>query len=264
MAMTPEHRAARELLDAAARLANADTGVEGEVLARRWLHAAGAALAARARQAAATPAGAEVQPSNPGAVPLEALWDVGGLEAARREHQAFLDELEAEDRARLARLKRRLTLMAVGICLGASIAGGLAYGVSRLLRPNNLLAGKPWVASSKALECHPDQHDCGGWKTDIFFHTKLEPSPWVRFDFGAPTTFSSLSIRNRQDMGLDRCVPMSVEVSDDAVTWREVAQRKEAFTVWSPSFPPTTARYLRLRVVGRSTWFHLVGVEAYR
>src|SRR5581483_3332388 len=62
----------------------------------------------------------------------------------------------------------RITLTAL---LVAAVVGGAIA-----LHPEkpNLAAGKPWSASSSALECHPERAECGGVKTRIFFHTREE------------------------------------------------------------------------------------------
>jgi len=140
-----------------------------------------------------------------------------------------------------------------------------AVGGAIVLRPEkpNLAAGKPWTASSSLFDCHPELAECGGVKTRIFFHTREEQDPWVRYDLGTKTAFSSMRIENRQDGEGDRAVPLVVEVGDDGAHFREIARRSTDFSSWKPSFPTVTARYVRLRVPRRSM-LHLEEVAVYR
>ena len=89
-----------------------------------------------------------------------------------------------------------------------------------------------------------------------------EPSPWYQIDFGAPTTFSSATIINRQDAAMPLALPLVLEVSDDGKTFREVARRTELFTAWAPTFAPQTARYFRARV-DRTSILHLEAVRVH-
>jgi hypothetical protein len=113
------------------------------------------------------------------------------------------------------------------------------------------------------FDCHPEQGECGGVKTRIFFHTKDEENPWLRYDLGSKTYVSGLRIENRQDQEQARAVPLVVEVSDDGAGFKQVARREDEFSVWKPSFPKVSARYVRLRVARRSM-LHLDDVEIYR
>jgi hypothetical protein len=126
----------------------------------------------------------------------------------------------------------------------------------------DLAKGTPWRVSSIGIECHPEKSDCGGARTDILFHTKLEPDPWFEYDFGSPVTFSSLTIRNRSDYGPERAVPLVVEVSNDDKSFTEVVRREDSFATWKPSFTPQRARYLRLRVA-RESILHLEAVKVH-
>ncbi len=122
--------------------------------------------------------------------------------------------------------------------------------------------GAPWRVSSIGVECHPEKSDCGGVKTDILFHTRLEQDPWFEYDFGTPVSFSSLAIQNRTDYGPERAVPLVVEVSNDDKSFKEVVRRIDSFTTWTPSFTPQRARYLRLRVA-RESILHLESVKVH-
>lgn len=129
-------------------------------------------------------------------------------------------------------------------------------------RKPNLAAGKPWRASSTWAVCEPEIRRCGPLRSRIFFHTLDDATPWVEFDLLAPSTFSEVYVRNRTDSVPDRAVPLMIEVSDDAKTWRLVSRRDETFVTWTARFAPVTARYVRLRV-DRRTQFHLEVVEIH-
>ena len=49
------------------------------------------------------------------------------------------------------------------------------------------------------------------------------------------------------------------EISSDHVTWKEIGRKDTEFSTWTLTFPPKTARYLKLRIQKQST-FHLKDV----
>ena len=152
-----------------------------------------------------------------------------------------------------------VSLLIVGVL---AIAVLLTAGVRRITRQPNLAAGKSWTASSEYAKCHPEERQCVGAVTDIFFHTNADDNPWFEYDFGAPMRFSSLTVGNRRDYGPERAVPLIAEVSNDRKTYTEIARRTEVFDTWHPKFAPQRARYLRLRVA-RVSWLHLEAVEVH-
>lgn len=157
-----------------------------------------------------------------------------------------------------ARQVRRMTRAFVVV---VALLSGLIIG-QRLLEPTNLAAGKPWRTSSKWIDCDPNIGRCGPHVTRILFHTGEDESPWFELDLGAPTAFSSVSVQNRSDHLPERAVPLVLEVSDDQASWKELARRDELFSTWRPSFPTTTARFVRLRVPRRS-FLHLESVRVH-
>jgi hypothetical protein len=126
----------------------------------------------------------------------------------------------------------------------------------------DLAKGATFRLSSIGVECHPEKSECGGVKTDILFHTRLEPDPWFEYDFGVPVAFSSLTIKNRSDYGPERAVPLVVEVSNDDKSFKEVARRESSFATWRPSFTTQRARYLRLRIA-RESMLHLEAIKVH-
>lgn len=184
------------------------------------------------------------------------------LAIAREAHARALETLEVHCLAEAQLIRRRQLAVAgfaVMACLIASVVG---QWMVRGQRPVDLAAGKPFTLSSKWADCHPDQNECGKYPTRIAFHTLNEPSPWYQVDFGAPTTFSSATIINRQDAAMALALPLVLEVSDDGKTFREVARRTELFTAWGPTFAPQTARYFRARV-DRTSILHLEAVQVH-
>jgi hypothetical protein len=164
--------------------------------------------------------------------------------------------------------KRAYELMALKramrIALAAVVLVVLALGVVALWpEKRNIAAGKPWSTSSKLYDCHPQKKECGGVETKMFFCTKEEASPWFQYDLGSKTSFSSMTIVNRQDGGVQaRATPLIIEVSDDGKTFREVIRRTEEFSIWKPKFARQEARYVRLRVAKKS-FLHLEAVRIH-
>lgn len=184
------------------------------------------------------------------------------LAIAREAHARALETLEVDCRAEARFVRQRQLAVggfAVTACLVAALIG---QWMVRGTPPVDLAEGKPFTLSSKWADCHPDQNECGKYPTRIAFHTLNEPSPWYQIDFGAPTTFSSATIINRQDAAMPLALPLVLEVSDDGKTFREVARRTELFTAWAPTFAPQTARYFRARV-DRTSILHLEAVRVH-
>lgn len=171
-----------------------------------------------------------------------------------------LDLLEPADRAVRKLLFQRFVRITGLILMCSVLAASLIAGVQHLTRKPNLALGKPWRASSVWAECHPEIRSCGGLRSDIFFHTKDDESPWVEFDLGTLTSISEVYVKNRSDSVPDRAVPLVIEVSDDGKSWREVARKNDTFRTWTASFAPVMTRYVRARVDRRS-WLHLDRVE---
>jgi hypothetical protein len=171
-----------------------------------------------------------------------------GAELARAFVERLLDTLDAPELAlRKLQVHRALRLVLALVAL--------------MPEKPDLAKGKRWTTSSMLYPCHPEQAECGGVKTRIFFHTREESNPWIEYDLGAPTQFSSMTIRNRSDYG-ERAIPLVLEVSNDRATYRQIARQDAVFSVWKPTFAPQTARYVRLRVP-RRTFLHLEGVQIH-
>jgi hypothetical protein len=174
-------------------------------------------------------------------------------------HGLVQSELDADDRVTSVLVQRwvRTGLLVAAVLVVLFMAFN---SLRRAMQGADLLANKPWVASSKAFECRPKDMECGGARSAMFFHTTEEEKPWVEFDMGAPQSFTRIEVVNREDCCPERAVPLIVEVSDDKAKWREIARRTDSFREWETTVAPTTARYVRLRV-DRRTSFHLVRVS---
>ncbi|HEY6561568.1 MAG TPA: discoidin domain-containing protein [Polyangiaceae bacterium] len=164
-----------------------------------------------------------------------------------------------EQRVRRVRLQRwvRIGVPLVAL-LGVIVAAVVAIMVA--LQPPNLLAGKPWRASSSIPNFSAATREIDGQKVEIFFHTTEEQSPWIEYDLGKPTRISGLRIVNRGDCCADRATPIVLEASDDRTTWKPMLRRDEPFTTWRQTLPSFTARYVRLRV-DKQSWLHLEKFE---
>jgi hypothetical protein len=136
-----------------------------------------------------------------------------------------------------------------GVAAAAVLA--LFLGMRAMLAGPNLAKGKPFATSSSWAGCPGDP----GCMAQLF-HTNPQDNPWIEFDLGKPTRVHRIDVENRDDCCQDRAVPLVAELSNDRVSWKEVARRDKDFATWVAKFPATSARYVRLRVP-RSTTFHL-------
>jgi hypothetical protein len=183
--------------------------------------------------------------------------------AVVRDFVHALVALRLEPEARVGRilLQRWMRSLVGCFTLVALLVGGV-YVVRQLGQGPDLAAGRPWQASSRHAGCDLQRHMCGPTPVKIFFHTDEEDQPWVQFDLGPHTRFSHVELVNRSDSGIDRAFPVVIESSNDAKKWKELARRDTSYSTWRADFAPTTARYVRARVLKR-TWFHLEGFKVY-
>jgi hypothetical protein len=153
------------------------------------------------------------------------------------------------DRLLFQRAWRVTTLL--GVAFGLLVASFFLR--ERLEARADLSRGKPWAASS-AYErvCQSPERQCEAATRGYFFHTQEESSPWLELDLLRPQEFSAVRVYNRVDCCGERSVPLVVEVSTDHQHWREVSRKNEVFEQWKARFSPVTARWVRLRVAGRS------------
>jgi hypothetical protein len=167
--------------------------------------------------------------------------------------QALIDRQLGPERRIGRALVQRWVRLSVGalLLLALGITGVILIG--NALRGPDLTEGKRW---------HPSSTNPGVPKAErheYFFHTQEEDSPWVEYDLAKPTTFSVVEVYNRRDCCPERAAPAAIEVSNDETHWKEVSRRTDSFSVWEAKFAPTTARYVRVRVLRRSI-LHLAGL----
>jgi hypothetical protein len=193
------------------------------------------------------------------------------IELLRDFVETLLRQLGAREERELSLLRQRV-LRVVG--LGALLLVGLlaALLVPRALRPD-LAENAPWRVSSTTLG-NPMSGEGGrpiqarvstpgpnvAGETTLFFHTDMEPSPWIEFDLGQVRALYRVRLVNRADCCWDRAAPLAIELSADRGHFREVARRDELFYDWSTSLGGERARYLRVRAL-RPTMLHLTRVE---
>ena len=154
---------------------------------------------------------------------------------------------------------RGAAALAVLLLIGLAAASG----IRSVWRGPDLALGTPWTLSSKWIDCHPENRECGGLRTRIFFHTDFQDNPWFQLDFGKVQQIGRVRVENRDDCCQERAVPLIVEVQDPSGQWREVARRDELFQEWTATFPPVQSRLLRLRLANRMM-FHLSRVQVWK
>jgi len=165
--------------------------------------------------------------------------------------RTMLDQAESSRVVPLVRRRRSRVAFVAGL-LAAGLAVLVGMVVS-MVTPTDLAAGKPWRTSSSLS---------AAYSAKILFHTNEEMNPWFEVDLGEIKPVRRLYIKNRADARWERAVPLIVELSNDRSTWQAVAQRESPFAIWEPSFAPSKARYVRLRVP-RVTFLHLEQVKVY-
>jgi hypothetical protein len=147
------------------------------------------------------------------------------------------------------------------IVMITAIVGAFGYWV---IRPKDLAQLHPWKSSSGYPNFIADLHTVDGSKSEIFFHTNQDPTPWIEFDVGNQQSVSKVRVQNRKEGTFaSRAVPLVIEVSTDHTSWTEVARKNEPFHVWQAKFSPTNTHYVRLRVLKKS-FLHLENVNIYR
>lgn len=151
----------------------------------------------------------------------------------------------------------------------AAMFVGVAIGLVVLYRDSelahvNLALGKPVIASSQAFDTEPSGAVDGNRYGQLGFHSEKEASPWLRIDLGRATSIDRITVFGRADCCFDQSLPLVVEVSNDGLKYRPVAERNEPFTQYEPwRFVPEkslVARFLRLRTT-RLTYLVVSEVE---
>ncbi|WP_198664195.1 glycosyl hydrolase [Jiangella endophytica] len=103
-----------------------------------------------------------------------------------------------------------------------------------------------------AVDGSPTSYYASWGKTAGLGPTPESPSTFG-LDFGAPVTFSTVTVAGRAD-GASQLGPRdyTIEVSGDGVSWQSVAVADHPAAGGTTTFAPVAARYLRLRIT--DTW----------
>ncbi len=191
---------------------------------------------------------------------LEAIGEAGA--SAEDAHRAL---------AAAAQPYRRMAMAAGVLAVAAGAALGLLLLVGCLASPRlrarvfppDLAAGRPWLASSSIPPARRGGVGPRARKADFFFQTFPSDHPWIDVDLGAPKVIRALLVENRRDCCWERALPLDVEVFDLATQkWRQVAQRRSGFHVWTHEIEPVSARHVRLRLGGVGV-LHLRRISLY-
>jgi hypothetical protein len=174
--------------------------------------------------------------------------------------KALADELngKAAVTERILRLRTwRIVLAATAACLmlGASIKPWII--------PSNLALNRHVMLSSNSTDWGVDPHQVvDGDTTNLGFHTSSGADQSVTIDLGRNLRIRRVEVFNRSDCCKERAVPLRLELSTDGTTFSQVLQHTTVFDQWSAHFPPTSARFVRLKHVGDGI-FHLSEIEVY-
>jgi hypothetical protein len=162
-------------------------------------------------------------------------------------------------RALFARWSRVvLAVLIVGGALfwtGNKIASKFAKPDLALHRPVTVSSQFPGQGTDHTLLVDGDHDNLG-------FHTNIDPQSWVTIDLGAVKKFDKIVVYNRADGYEERAVPIKIEVSNDNVHWKQIAERKDVFDKWTAKHLHAEGRYVRLKNTPPN-YFHLAEVEIY-
>ena len=132
------------------------------------------------------------------------------------------------------------------------------------------LRGPALLASGGPITPEEDARGgCDGVKNGKWgFHTEFQADPWWQVDLGQSRPLERILLYNRSDLA-ERAARVSVLLSDDGQTWRQVYQHDGTpFYGYADGKPlevalnRAQARYVRLQLPG-PTYFHLDEVEIY-
>ena len=134
--------------------------------------------------------------------------------------------------------------------------------LSRLSRAQNIALHRPTEVSSMSGEGTHGAELVDGITDNLGFHTNSEPNPYVVIDLGASRRFDKIVVFNRADCCQERAIPLSVDVSDDGTTFRNIANRYAIFEEWTVKGLHEKGRYVRFQLKA-TQYFHLAEVEIY-
>ncbi len=117
----------------------------------------------------------------------------------------------------------------------------------------DLAYGKPVSASS----VYPNKPDMSGLVdgeigTSYGAATDTGTDPWLAVDLQAVYRVTTIDVYNRVDGWFDVSLPLTLQISVDGVTFRDVARRDTVFDRWIVHLNHERARFVRVRSAGRT------------
>ncbi len=174
---------------------------------------------------------------------------------------AISEPLEFEANRLGRALFARYTRVAVASVVALVIVGIVGNWVAaRFEKPNIALHRHVDVSSQYPNEGLDHSLLVDGDRANLGFHTECQGG-WAMIDLGATKKFDKIVVYNRVEFP-ERAVPIVVEVSDDRLNFRHIADRKEVFDKWSATGLAAQGRYVRLKNTSTNC-FHLAEVEIY-
>ena len=162
------------------------------------------------------------------------------------------------------RFERRLRVGVAGIAVLAL----LAWGLPALFGARNIALHKPTTSSG----VFPGAHAEPGGLTDGVIsgapygvHTQVGDKPWVQIDLLAVYKIDKVKIYNRGDGYFDDGLPMTLQFSENGVTFVDVETRAASFSQsapWVAKARGRSARYVRI-VGARGKYVTLSEVEVF-
>jgi len=96
---------------------------------------------------------------------------------------------------------------------------------------------------------------------EFAFHTALEDSPYIEIDLGRWSAITGLRVENRRRQLQERAKGLTVWLSGDHRSWREVARLDDVRAAWDINLStPESARYVKLGL-RRRDYLHLARIE---
>jgi hypothetical protein len=178
-------------------------------------------------------------------------------EEARRATEVFdlatpwlldLVNIRSSQELKVARIVR-LTV-ATAACLGV-----LGWSVIKVLTPKNYALDRPATSSSASFATSPNGANDGSTNDAFGFHSAEEDMPWWVVDMEKNVTVGEIKVYGRGDCCYDQSIPLALEVSDDGVHFRKIAERSEPFSranPWVIRPDVLSTRFLRLHTQRRS------------
>jgi hypothetical protein len=193
---------------------------------------------------------------------------VAPAERLQHARSALRSLLHAELKGELA-WARRVRVQVEWVISAIAVVGALAYAVALWLSPTEVSKGAHWTASSAsngpAISGELPRNRLFYSPPNFFFHTMAEHQPWVSIDLGRERVVSSVKITNRLDCCRERAREIIVDLGSDSNVRRRSLQHPKNetdFREWDVRFPPTKARFVRIRGTHDES-FHLADVRIF-